>query len=131
MDLSQRTTTLGADDQSWLGSSHGTESTESVTLDTSTFTAGMHYDALGGHFYSGIPIGKITSGGKFGPYDNAASDGTQTLVGHLFDAVPVPLVNTVDPSGAMLVHGKVVEARLPVAVDSAGKADVAGRIRYI
>jgi hypothetical protein len=131
MDLSLRTETFGVDDQSWLGSAHGTEATESVTLDTSTFTAGTHYDALGGYFKSGIALGKITTGGKYGPYDNAASDGRETLVGFLFGAVPCPKVNTVDPSGAILVHGKVREARLPVAVDSAGKTDVAGRIRFI
>jgi hypothetical protein len=129
MDLSLRTETFGVDDQSWLGSEHGTQATESVTLDTSTFTQATHYP--NGYFRSGIPLGKITAGGKYGPYDNAATDGRETLVGFLFAAVKAPSVNTIDVAGAMLVHGKVRSSRLPVAVDAAGQADVAGRIRFI
>lgn len=129
MDLGLRTESFGVDDQSWLGSEHGTQATESVTLDTSTFTAGTHYPD--GYFKSGIPLGKITTGGKYGPYDNAASDGRQTLVGFLFAAVKAPAVNTVDVAGAMLTHGKVRASRLPVSVDSAGQTDVAGTIRFI
>lgn len=129
MELSLRTQTFGADDQSWLGSEHGTQATESITLDTSAFTAGTHYPQ--GYFKSGIPLGKITATGKYGPYNNAAADGTETLAGFLFAAVPAPTVNTVDPAGALFVHGKVRTARLPIAVDAAGQADVAGRIRFI
>ncbi|MFD3517712.1 head decoration protein [Streptomyces sp. NPDC058657] len=128
MNLNQRTETFGSDDQSWLGSEHGTQATETIVLDTSTFTAGTHYPD--GFFKSGIPLGQITAGGKYGPYDNAASDGRQTLVGFLYAAVGAPTVNTVDPAGAMLTHGKVREARLPVAVDAAGKAEVP-QIRFV
>lgn len=131
MNLTQRTEAFLSDDQSWLGSAHGLDSTESITLDTSTFTAGTHYDVLGGRFTSGIPLAKITTGGKYGPYDNAASDGRETLVGFLYSEVGVPDLATVDPSGALVWHGKVVEARLPIAVDAAGKADLVGRIRFI
>lgn len=129
MELSLKTETFGSDDQSWLGSAHGTDATETITLDTSTFTAGTHYPD--GFFKSGIPLGQITAGGKFGPYDNAAVDGRQTLVGFLYAAVAAPSVNTLDPSAALLTHGKVREARLPVAVDAAGKTDVAGSIRFV
>ncbi|GGQ81258.1 head decoration protein [Streptomyces flaveolus] len=129
MDLSLTTQTFGVDDQSWLGSEHGTQATEPVTLDTSTFTAGTHYP--NGYFRSGIPLGQITAGGKFGPYDGAATDGRETLVGFLYAAVQAPASNTVDVAGAMLVHGKVRASRLPVPVDAAGRADVAGSIRFI
>ncbi|MFI5808983.1 head decoration protein [Streptomyces sp. NPDC051561] len=129
MELSIKTTSFGTDDQSWLGSEHGTQATETIVLDTSLFTAGTHYPE--GFFKSGIPLGQITAGGKYGPYDNAASDGREKLVGFLYAAVGAPTVNTLDPSGAMLVHGKVREARLPVAVDAAGKTDVAGSIRFV
>lgn len=129
MDLGLTTESFGTDDQSWLGSAHGTQATESVTLDTSTFTLATHYPD--GYFKSGIPLGKITVGGKYGPYDDAAVDGRAVLVGFLFAAVKSPTVNTTDVAGAMLVHGKVRESRLPVAVDAAGKADVAGAIRFI
>lgn len=128
MDLRLRSETFGADDQSWLGSEHGTQATESVTLDTSTFTAGTHYP--GGYFKSGIPLGQITATGKFGPYDGGATDGRETLVGFLFAAVAAPSDPAVDVAGAMLVHGKVRASRLPVPVDAAGRADVP-MIRFI
>ncbi|SFK73255.1 head decoration protein [Streptomyces pini] len=129
MDLRLRTETFGADDQSWLGSEHGTQATESVTLDTSTFTAATHYPD--GYFKSGLPLGRITATGKYGLYNGAATDGTETLVGFLYAAVAAPTDNTVDVAGAMLTHGKVRSSRLPVAVDAAGQADVAGSIRFI
>lgn len=131
MNLNQTTETFGYDDQSWLGSEHGTQATETIVLDTSTFTPATHYPD--GYFKSGIPLGEITATpGMYGPYDNAASDGRQTLVGFLYAAVGAPLVNTVDPAGAMLTHGKVRTSRLPLgAVDAAGKTDVAGSIRFV
>jgi hypothetical protein len=129
MDLSLKTETFGSDDQSWLGSAHGTDATETVVLDTSLFTAGTHYPD--GYFKSGLPLGKITTGGKYGPYNDSATDGRQTLAGFLFAAVPAPTDNTIDPAGAMLTHGKVRASRLPVTVDAAGIADVAGSIRFV
>lgn len=128
MDLRLRSETFGADDQSWLGSEHGTQATESVTLDTSMFTAGTHYPA--GYFKSGIPLGRITATGKVGPYDGGAADGRETLVGFLFAAVAAPSDPAVDVAGTMLVHGKVRASRLPVPVDAAGRADVP-MIRFI
>jgi|SRR5690606_10128398 len=128
MDLSLRTETFGADDQSWLGSMHGTQATESITLDTSAFTQATHYPA--GYFKSGLPLGRITATGKYGPYQGDATDGRETLVGFLFAAVKAPTVNTVDVAGAMLVHGKVRASRLPVSVDAAGQDDVP-MIRFI
>jgi hypothetical protein len=130
MNLSQTTESFGSDDQSWLGSAHGTDATETISLDTSTFTAGTHYP--NGYFRSGIPLGRITATDKYGPYDNAATDGRQTLVGFLYAAVAAPTDNTVDPSAAMLTHGKVRTSRLPLgAVDAAGQTDVAGSIRFV
>jgi len=238
VDLTLRTEAFGVDDQSWLGSAHGTDSTESITLDTSAFTPSVHYPD--GYFKSGIPLGLIAATGLYGPYaalttevqtvtitgtptggtytltysgqttaaipynataaqvqaalialsnigpadvvctggphpgtavtvtfggalanaDIAAmtassasltggstpavviatataggaepsAGGLQTLVGFLFGAVKSPAATTTDVSAAMLVHGKIREARLPVPVDSAGKTDVAGRIRFV
>jgi hypothetical protein len=128
MNLTQTTESFGQDDQSWLASAHGTDTGRSITLDTSTFTSGTHYP--NGYFPSGLPLGKITASGKYGPYSNAASDGTEVLAGFLLTAIDAPSVNTIDPQGALLWHGAVIEAKLPVAVDSAGKADVAGRISF-
>ncbi|MFE5332946.1 hypothetical protein ACFRCG_41840 [Embleya sp. NPDC056575] len=240
MDLSLRTETWGQDDQSWLGSQHGTEAARSITLDVSKFTANTHYP--NGYFLSGIPLGKVTATGLYGPYAPKTSEvqtvsitggptggtftltysgqttaaiaynasaavvqaalealsnigvgdvvctggalpgtavtvtfggtlaytdvaamtansgsltggtsptvviatptaggaepslgGLETLVGFLFCAVAAPSVystNTKIPA-ALLDHGKVVAAKLPVPVDSAGMTDVAGRIQFL
>lgn len=129
MDLSIHTDTFGQDDQSWLGSAHGTDMARGITLDVSTFTSGTHYPS--GFFKSGTPVGKITATGLYGPYNNAASDGTEVLSGFLLTAVKAPSVNTIDVQGALFEHGRIVDAKLPIAVDSNGKADVAGRIWFI
>ena len=126
MNLTPTTEAFTQDDQRWLGSAHGTDAARSITLDTSQFTAGTHYP--NGYFPSGLPLGKITASGKYGPYNDAASDGTQTLVGFLLCAVDAPTDNTVDPQGALFEHGRVIESFLPVAIDAAGRTDVAGKI---
>lgn len=129
MDLTQRTESFLVGDQSWLGSQHGTDTARSITLDTSTFTSGTHYPD--GFFKSGLPLGKITATGKYGPYDDAAVDGRAVLSGFLLEAVKAPAVTTVDPIGAMLMHGFVLESKLPIAVDAAGKADVKGALIFV
>lgn len=130
MDISVRSKTLLPEDRSWLGSAHGTDATETVTLDVSTFTAGTHYP--NGFIPSGIALGKITASGKYGPYSDAAGDGRTTLVGHLFNSTEVGSATSVPVAAPMLVHGVIVEAKLPAnhGVDANGKTDVAGRIRY-
>jgi hypothetical protein len=128
MDLSVRSETFGADNQTWLASAHGVGDVgRPVTLDKSAFTLGTHYPQ--GYFKSGIPLGKITATGKYAPYNNALSDGTEVLAGFLLTPVKAP-TEDIDPVGALFEHGMVVEANLPIAVDAAGKTDVAGRIIF-
>ena len=129
MNLTTTTETFQNEDQTWLGSAHGTDMCRSITLDTSAFTAGTHYP--NGYFPSGLPLGRITATGLYGPYDGAATDGRETLAGFLFTTVDAPSVNTVDPQGALLDHGRVVAAKLPIAVDAAGQTDAAGRIIFV
>jgi hypothetical protein len=134
MQLAQTVESFGQDDQSWLGSAHGTDATRSITLDVSKFTAGTHYP--NGYLLSGIALGVVTATGKYGPYDDAASDGRQTLVGFLFTAQKAPAVTSTPVVAPMLDHGKVKSAKLPIqsgvgSVDAAGKVDVAGRIQVL
>lgn len=129
MDLSIRSETFAADDQTWLGSSHGTSSARSITLDTSAFTEGTHYPD--GFFTSGLPLGKITATGKYAPYVDAAVDGTGVLAGFLLSPVKAPAATTTDVVGALLIHGVIVEANLPVAIDANAKTDVAGRFTFV
>ena len=126
--FSNTTETFGNEDQSWLRSSHGTDAPETAVLDLALFTKATHYPD--GYIKSGEPLGQVTETGLYGPYQADATDGRETLVGHLFttQAVRDGGGNVV---GNILTHCKVVEARLPHPVDDAGKADVAGAIRYV
>lgn len=128
MQLSTRTTSYQGDDQRWIGSPHGTDHARSITLSLSTFTKATHFPD--DYIRSGMPLGRITTSGLYGPYNDAATDGRQALVGFLFTPIAVAPGSTTDPIAALLEHGRVVEAFLPLPVDAAGKADVAGRITF-
>ncbi|MYR43058.1 head decoration protein [Streptomyces sp. SID5910] len=131
MDLNLKVESFTQDRRDWLGSAHGTDAPVSVTLDVSKFTKATHYPD--GYLKSGIPLGKITTGGKYGPYDDTATDGRQTLVGFLFTAQDVDARKVASTSvvGSMLIHCFIREAKLPVSVDANGKADVAGRVIFV
>ncbi|MEU7851933.1 head decoration protein [Micromonospora parva] len=132
MNLGMITESFSQDKRDWLQGAHGTDIALSVTLDVSKFTAGTHYPD--GYIKSGIPLGKITTGGKYGPYDDAASDGRQTLVGFLFTGVEVVTRRGATLSsavGSMLVHCAVKESKLPVVVDAAGKTDLGSRVIFV
>ncbi|MEV6897457.1 hypothetical protein [Amycolatopsis sp. NPDC051372] len=134
MDLSIKTEAFQQDDQSWLGSAHGTNATRTVTLDASTFT-GLYPN---GYIPSGTALAYIVgSTTKLGPYDPAnTTTEPGVFIGHLFTAVKVP-TDTSKPIGAALYeHGRVRAAKLPFtsgkgSVDAAAKADVKGQIIYV
>lgn len=123
---------------SWLGSAHGADSTQTITLVKSLFAAKSYY-TTNQLIPGGVALGKVTAGGAtqdmYGPYDDAASDGRQVMVGHLFGT------KSVTGSGlyigaAILLHGMVRLSKLTAitaahGVDAAGQADVAGRITYL
>lgn len=73
-----------------------------------------------------VAVSTTTAGGS----NPGTSDGSETLAGFLAFAVKAPESTSIDVVGAMLDHCKVVNAKLPVPVDSAGRADVAGRIIF-
>lgn len=139
MDLSVRSYgPWSPENFSWLGSAHGTDSTQTITLVKSLFSAKSYY--TGSQLIpGGVALGKITTSGAtqtmFGPYDDAATDGRQVMVGHLFST------KSVTGSGlyigaALLIHGTVRLSKLTAitadhGVDTAGQADVAGRLVYL
>jgi hypothetical protein len=74
---------------------------------------------------SGTVLGKITATGKHIKYDNAASDGSQTAVGILWN--PLPGVNG-DVKATMFNRDcEVIESQLNggAGLDAAGEADLA------
>lgn len=127
-DISVQTTAFQVEKRSWLLSPHGTDSgaTPSVTLDVSAFTAATHYP--NGYLPSGIVLGTITASSTngawvVGPYDDTAVDGRATAVGILLSSVRIPNLAdlTKDAGGAMLVHGFVKIAKLPIANGATGR----------
>ena len=121
MDLTIKRESFGQDDQSWLGSAHGTNAAQTVTLDASSFVKATHYPE--GWLKSGLPLAK--SGKKHVLWTVGAD-----LAGFLFTTVRVP-EDVASPVGAaILEHGRVKAAKLPVPVDAAGQDTAAGRIIF-
>lgn len=117
------------DDPSWLGSGHGADANETITLSAALFTEGTHYP--NGFIPSGTPLGKVTETGLYGPYTPADSPaGLGTFAGFLY--APVSIVDGDEMiAGALFVHGTVVEANLPIAIDADAKTDAVGRLRFV
>lgn len=72
-------------DRPWLASLVGVQDTNTITLDLTKFTSGVHYNPatmpmLQGRnvMKSGIPLGKITASGLYAPYAGPTSE-VQTL----------------------------------------------------
>lgn len=114
------TSTLGpAEDHTWLGSETGTNDCETIQLDKALLTA-VYAD---GFVKSGTVLGKVTATGRYGPYDNAASDGRQTATHVLFTSQNVARDNdTVAPG---MWHGSIIQSKLPKQ-SGAGSLDAAG-----
>ncbi|WP_327660430.1 MULTISPECIES: head decoration protein [unclassified Streptomyces] len=108
-------------DRAWLQSLHGTDQTDTITLDISKFTANTHYVASTdpaqpySRVKSGLPVGKITASCLYGSYKTDATDGTQNLAGFVFAETLFAPGQTKVPV-ALLWHGSVFTAKLPVAV---------------
>lgn len=123
MDLRFQSETFApAEDQEWLGSAHGTEATETVTLDASAFI-GTFTDGI---IPSGVVIGRITGTDLFGPVAGGGTDGAE---GHLFTTQDTK-GGEVDTPAAMLTHGKVKVDNLPADHGLDTNNTVAG-VRYI
>jgi hypothetical protein len=126
VDISlQPTETFFAENRSWLGSRDGTDVTQSITLNTSLFTANTHYP--NGYVPSGTVLGRVTATGLYGPYDNAASDGREVAVGFLYSNTKM---RSGGPNVGAPIHwrGIVLAAKLPIASSSTGGLDAAGKV---
>jgi hypothetical protein len=135
VDIQPMTTTETVTaDRRWLRNLHGSGMNATITLDVSKFTVSTHYTAATATnpynvFKSGLPLGKITASGLYAPYASGASDGTQVLAGLLAtDTSFNPAVTKV--AGALLVHGDVDTAKLPVALTVPVAASRTDLIRF-
>lgn len=127
-DISVHSSSYQVEDRSWLVGTHGVDVTPGITLDISKFTKATHFP--NGYIPSGTLLGKVTTGGLYGPYDNAASDGREVAAGVLFSSVRAVDPNTgnnlTKVGGARFIHGLVNTAKLPAnsGIDANGKADL-------
>lgn len=132
MDLSIKTETKSPiENHEWLGSAHGTDNCDSITLDGDAFLTAFPTGVIP----SGVVVGRVTATGKYAPYSNAAADGTEVARGHLFTTVDLggtTAATVGDVAAALLWHGEVVEAKLPTnhGLDAAAKTDLP-QIRYV
>lgn len=121
------------EDQSWLGSAHGTNEADSITLNGDLFLTLFPT----GIVPSGVVLGKITATGLYVPYTDAGTNGvgSDVALGHLFTTVDLggTTAATVDRvAAAIFWHGEVVESKLPTGhgLTAAAKVDL-NQIRYV
>ncbi|AMU71436.1 potassium transporter [Mycobacteroides abscessus] len=111
--LAPRTESVGAGDQSWLGSRHGTETPKSATLDPSAWTS----KTTAGVIKSGESFAVV--GGLAVPYNGSGSGGTNVLAGFVFtdQSVRAGAGNLTFPG---IWHGRIILSKLPspVAADA-------------
>lgn len=125
MDLSPtRTETTISDTREWLGSTHGTEALETITLDVTN--GGFGFTTAGGKIPRGTPI-KLHAASK--KYRRVVTTGGSEEVadGHLWEDVTVKPGST-EVGGSLFWHGVVVDAKVPGTFVDANRAKF---IRYI
>ncbi|MFE5483009.1 head decoration protein [Streptomyces sp. NPDC056527] len=129
----QRSVTANSE---WLGGRHGTDDTDTITLDITKFTSGAHYvpstDTSQPYnlFKSGVPVGKITASGLYGPFDKAAADGRAGLAGLVVAETLFAPAATKVPV-ALLWHGTVRAAKVPGGFTPAEVVTTNALIRYV
>lgn len=106
-----RTTTRSGTSYAWLGSFHGTNNGQSVTLDPAECDFATL--APNGYLPSGTALAKVDGSDLYGTYDADALDGRQNIAGFLLEDRPVFTNNMPVP---MLAHGTIRVAKLPAAV---------------
>jgi hypothetical protein len=110
-------------DHPWLASRNGLDAPLTLTLDTSLFTESTHYMPPGvgrphNVIYAGLPLGRITATGLYGPWDSSATDGRAAFTGLLLaDVAFAP--GSGRAAAALLWHGVVEAAQVPGGLNPA------------
>lgn len=132
MDISVRTKgTILNENQSWIGKSSALEDADSITLDRALFNLVATFP--NGFIPSGVVLGRVTASGLYGPYSDAAVDGRTVAVGFLLASVPYDRDSTANIVAALMWHGEIVEANLPLnhGLDAAARTDLAAKFRFV
>lgn len=117
MDLTVKTETIGADDQRWLASAHGAESTFTAEVTIGATEAGKYGDVL--------PSGALIGAG--GVVDPDGSNNTDEAIGFSITAIDISRGQGTY-AVAVMWHGRVDEAARVAkgfdALDGGQKADL-------
>lgn len=107
--LGIRSESIGAGDQSWLGSRHGTETPKSATLAPAAWSA----KTTDGRIKSGEPFGVVA--GLAVPYNSGGSGGAEVLAGFILtdQSVNASAGNLTFPG---VWHGRIILSKLPSTV---------------
>lgn len=124
MDLTVRTETFGAGNQSWLGSKRGTNECRTGTISRAALTKATHYPD--GTLKSGYPLALVA--GKYVPYAAGGSGGTNVLAGFLFTDQQVRDTGG-DIVAPILDAGRIKIAKLPAPV--AADATTTGQFVFV
>lgn len=122
-DLAPIRTTYQFENREWLRDVHGLNDTIGGTLDGSLFGSTPFPD---GTVPSGTRLGRVTTGGLIGPYDNAASNGLETCIGYLLDSTKVTAGRRT--TVAIVDHGAVLRNKLPNPTALAAPAIAAAEV---
>lgn len=76
-----------------------------------------------GMMLSGTVLGRVTVSGKLAAYNNAATDGTQTAVGVLWNELPAR-ASAGDARAVAIVRAAEVSAARLTGLDTPGRADL-------
>lgn len=113
--LGIRSESVGAGDQSWLGSRHGTETPRSATLNPTAWSAKTTAD---GRIKSGEPF--ALASGLAVPYASGASDGTEVIYGFILTDISV-VAGAGNVTFPALRRGSVILSKLPSTVAATAK----------
>lgn len=110
-DLKRTSEVFGNNDNhDWLASAHGTDATDSITLDAAAFLTAFPT----GEVPAGVEVSR-QGNGTYRPY--LAANSADTLNGFLFHGVRV--TTGVNEVGALLWHGEVIASKVPLGVGQA------------
>lgn len=110
MNLTPVTESWGNEDLSWLGSAHGLEMADSITLDRAAMTAQWVTDGV---VPAGAIVRRVNATGRYAPF--AGGDGPAGIL-----ISPVMVGASGNPVGAVIRHGQVIISKLPATSGYAG-----------
>lgn len=117
------------DNHAWVYGDIGQQASRaSITLDVSKFTKATHFPK--GFIPSGTVLGRITATGKYGPYDNTATDGRETAAGFLWAYTDIRDGQAESVVALWFGPGAIQENKLPRPIDAAGKTDLANWFKF-